>query len=784
MTGPLAGIRVIDLTDEQAIYGAKLLADLGAEVIRPEPPGGDPLRARGPFANDISLWHAFFASNRRFVTFDESDRTAFNTLLDKADMVLTATGGFCVDDALTAHLEQHPHIVHIDTTSFGRTGPWKDYLAPDLIAGALGGIVATTGDADTPPLKTFGELNFMVSGAYVAIAALAALYSRHQDGKGQRVDVSVHECVASCLEQVFMFYWYTEKLGQEHKILPRRGSAHWSNAYQVFPTKDGAIMVTPAPSFDNQLAWLIEEGVHDDLIDEKYAAPEMMRERIHRTMDIMRQWVAGKETEALFFEAQARHAPYGWVLPPSKLATNPQLIARGWFQDYDLDGQVVKGPGTPYHFSDTPWSLAPHSKAPTPVNDILSSLNWDTNNSDPSPASGESRKPLQGLRVLDFTHVLAGPFCTRVLADMGADVVKVNSAARALGTNDHAHPYFLMWNRNKRSLELDMSNPDDQVTCRLLCDRADIVVENFSVGVLDRWGVGYAEVSKTNPGVSYVQMSGMGEGGPWSEFVTYAPTIHALSGLTYLTSVPGREDIGIGVSYNDHQAGLHAAVAILACLAHRAKTGKGQRVDMSQFEVGVNFAGPTLLDLFANGVAAEPTGNDLPYDDAVPHGCYRCAPQSVDNTIEERWIAIACMTDAQWRALITLMGNPEWAQDQALNNVAGRKSHQTQIEARLSDWLAGQDVYEVMQRCQAAGVPAGVVQDAEDLALRDPHLQASGFLHKIEDVIPSLGQTYADKLPLKFQGTPCDDYRRVRELGEDNDAILADWQVPYYKMTS
>ena len=773
MAGPLAGLKVLDLTDEQAIYGAKLLADLGAVMVRPEPPGGDPLRSRGPFYEGISLWHVFFASNRRFVTLDSADETGFEKLWQGADIVLTSTGGFGVSDKLLASLAERPGIVHVDATSFGRTGPWKDFLAPDLVAGALGGLVATTGDVDTPPLKTFGELNFIVSGTYVAVAALAALFSRRQDGRGQRVDVSVHECIASCLEHVFMFYWYADRMGREERVITRRGSRHWSDAYQVFPTQDGAMMVTPAPDFDNQLAWLIEEDVHEDLLDEKYAEPENLRERILRTMDIMRRWVAGKESEDLFFEAQSRHAPYGWVLPPTKLVENPQLLARNWFQTYDIDGHKVSGPGMPYHFSATPWQLAPYASKGQGLDELLEALDWQ--NVTEKPGDAEPRKPLQGLRVLDFTHVLAGPFCTRTLADMGADVVKVHSDVRALGTNHPTHPYFLMWNRNKRALELDTSTEEGRDLCRQLCDRADIVIDNFSVGVLDRWGVGYAEVSRSNPGVSYIQMSGMGEGGPWSGFVTYAPTIHALCGLTYLTGVPGREDIGIGVSYNDHIAGLHAAVAILSCLEHRANSGHGQRVDMSQFEVGVNLAGPTLLDLFANGVAAEPVGNDLPYDSAVPHGCYRCAPVDAASTLEERWLAIACMTDEQWVALRTLMGNPDWASDPALDKVSGRQARKADIEAGLSGWLADQDAYEAMARCQAAGVPAGVVQDAEDMVTRDPQFAASGYLHKIDDVAPNLGQTWADKLPLKFQGTPCDEYRRVRELGEDTEAVLADW---------
>ena len=189
-----------------------------------------------------------------------------------------------------------------------------------------------------------------------------------------------------------------------------------------------------------------------------------------------------------------------------------------------------------------------------------------------SPTS-PANSALSGFRILDFTHVLAGPFATRILGDLGADVVKVTSAARP--GNTPSHPYYAMWNRNKRNLALDLSRDDGRALCRRLAEKADIVIDNFSVGVLDRWGLGYGSVSEANPGVIYVQMSGMGDGGPWSEFVTYAPTVHALSGLTYLTGVPGHTDIGLGFSYNDHLSGLHGAVAVLAAVEARRATGEG-----------------------------------------------------------------------------------------------------------------------------------------------------------------------------------------------------------------
>ncbi len=394
---PLTGVRVVDLTDERGIFGAKLLADLGADVVRPEPPAGDPLRQRGPLLktagssaqshedDQISLWHAFYASNRRFFAVDpetSDGMTQLRQLLQHADIVLVCQGAFAVDHAnLDDVQEQRPELVIIDVSSFGADGPWADYRAPDLVAGALGGFAATTGDVDTPPLKGFGDLNFMVSGAYVAIAALAALHKVRTHGQGQRATVSVHECIASCLEQVFMFYWYADTLQRpEGKVLPRRGALHWSDAYAVVPAKNGSVMVTPAPDFDTQLMWLIEEGAQEDLIDPKYQEPENLRLRVERSMQVLRAWSANKDAEDLFLQAQARHCPYGWVLPLEAVAENPQLAARNWYRSIKLGEQEITAPGPVFHFStadsDIELPQRPHASAATHAAEILAELGW------------------------------------------------------------------------------------------------------------------------------------------------------------------------------------------------------------------------------------------------------------------------------------------------------------------------------------------------------------------------------------------------------------------------
>ena len=384
--GALDGVRVLDLVDERGIYGAKLLADLGADVIRVEPPGGDPLRHRGPYKDDVlgptnSLYHAFFASNRRFATVDANQRDGqrqLTRLCRWADIVLDSGALEAAGVDLDTERERHPELVVVRVSSFGTDGPWRDYLAPDLVASALGGICATTGDVDTPPLKGFGELAFFTSGAYTAIAALAALNHVRATGEGQIVDVPVHETLASCLEHVFMWHWYQEQLAfAQGPVLPRQGGVHWSGAYAVMQAKGGSIMITPTPDMEAQVLWLAQENAHGDLLDEKYADPENLLLFIERVMELLTKWVATKDVEPFFLEAQERHVPYGWVMPLDKVGSNPQLEARDWWRPYLLGDRRAKGPGPPYAFSETPWHMLPYAGPGADTDAVLAEIGWE-----------------------------------------------------------------------------------------------------------------------------------------------------------------------------------------------------------------------------------------------------------------------------------------------------------------------------------------------------------------------------------------------------------------------
>ena len=386
--GALAAVRVLDLADERAIYGPKLLADLGADVIRVELPEGDPLRAREPSVEDErgerhSLYYAYYGANRRSVTLDlESDagRERLRRLALASDVVIETEALERAGIEVDALLEEHPALIVVSVTSFGRSGPWARFQSTDLVSGALGGFVATTGDVDTKPLNGYGELHHGTTGAYAAIGALSALRHARETGEGQLVELAVHEAVPSCLEHVLMWAWHHETLPfAENDVLPRRASLHWSDAYEVMAARGGHVMVTVTPDPMKQLAWLLEVGAEADLLDPRYADPEQPRLLMMRMMEVLRDWVAGWDVEEFFFEAQRRHFPYGWVLSPDRVAASPQLEERGWWAEYRLgDDRAVRGPGSPYRLQDAPVPPVRRvSAVGSETAEVLAEIGWD-----------------------------------------------------------------------------------------------------------------------------------------------------------------------------------------------------------------------------------------------------------------------------------------------------------------------------------------------------------------------------------------------------------------------
>jgi len=368
---------------------------------------------------------------------------------------------------------------------------------------------------------------------------------------------------------------------------------------------------------------------------------------------------------------------------------------------------------------------------------------------------------LRGLRVLDFTWVLAGPYATRILADFGAEVIKVQSRKTASGTELNTTGYFNTWNRGKLSITLDLSHPRGRELVLRLVGMSDVVVENFTPRVMPNWDLGYENLKKVKPGLVMVSMSGMGQTGPWRDFVSLGPTVQALSGITYLTSFSADSPTGLGYSHADHVAGLYASIAILAALEYRDRTGEGQYIDVSEYEAMCTMLGPAIMDYAVNHNPIMPQGNHPDYALAAPYGCYKCLGN-------DKWCVIAVSTDEEWQALCRVLGNPPWTKETRFSTMEQRKEQVKALDDLLGQWTAWHSPEEVMSLLQGVGVAASVVKDARELA-EDPQFAARGFFTKASH--PILGETTSDSTPIRLERTPAQFGRAAPLLGQDNHYV-------------
>ena len=382
--------------------------------------------------------------------------------------------------------------------------------------------------------------------------------------------------------------------------------------------------------------------------------------------------------------------------------------------------------------------------------------------------------PLEGIRVADFTWVWAGPTCTLQLAHMGAEVIRMESMRRPcllrmlppwldgqIGLNRSG--YFNQYNQGKRSITLDISTPEGNEIAKKLVAISDVAAENFAGGVAKRLGLSYEELKKAKSDLVMISMSGYGQTGPESGFVSYGPAQVPLSGMSQLTGYAEMDQpLHVGMSYGDPNAGLHAAFALIAALFHREKTGEGQYIDMSQWESTMAVMGDGFLAQGLNGSPPPRTGNRI--DEMAPHGMFRCEG-------DDRWVSIACGSDEEWATLCEAMGQPELATDSRFATLAGRKANEDELELLILEWTIMQDPFDVTKTLQAAGLAAFPPLMNRELA-EDPHLNARNFF--VEKEHPEVGCRKHAGIPWKLSDTPAEVKRAAPVMGQDNDYVFGE----------
>ena len=757
--GPLQGVRVVDLTDSSARLAGKLLAEMGAEVVRLRP--GEAGLPMSKVAGGLLDW--WYEGGTRRLPLDverAADREGVRALLSRAEVFIdSAPAGRLARLGLgySQLAEANPALVQVSVTPFGAEGPRAQWQGSDLVMAAAGGILSVNGYPDEP-VSMWGRQMDNIGGFYAAICALAGLVGARSTGRGTHFDLSHQQAVVSCCEHVLMFWWWPDYFAPiGAPIAARQGSLNWIRAYEVVPCARGHCMVSPSASgVPALIAWMADRGHAPVLPDDprEMASPAA----VASFMAALRDFALEFDATEVFLGGQARHVPFGEVLPVPLAAECPQHLARGFFRPVAGAEDRVEVPGPLARFSATPCPppAPPGSEAMTAADEVLE--RWSTPASGGSPGrSSTGSLPLAGVRIVDFTHVLAGPFATRVLADLGADVIKVQTERRARGPYANDFPYNVMWNRSKRSITLNMTDERALTVLQRLVEQADVVIENFSAGVLDQWGAGWAQLSSWNDQVVYVSMQGAGVDGPWRDYVTFAPTVHALSGLTALTGPDGRSDCGPGVSINDFASGLAAAVVVLAALEARRRTGRGQHIDVSQLEIASYLIGPALLDWRANRREAAAAGTRDAFTDPVPNDVVRAG--------DGGWLAMTARDDDDWRRLAPIVDAPA-----GLETVESRRRRRDEVRDLLATWASGRPAPAAAEILQAAGVPASAVQNAVHLTEQDPQLRHRDWLVHMDSGI--CGTQHTDRFPAILRDADGSElaptYRPSPYLGEHN----------------
>ena len=774
----LGDILVLDLGDEQGSLCSRLLADLGAKVIKVEEPGGSSERRIGPYflpesgSGRLSLSFACHNAGKMGIVLDlqsRDGRNIFRKLVTKAD-VLVETFSRRRAEALglsPGRLQRiNRRLIHLSITAFGRSGPRRNHAGSDRTGSASGGQMFLSGAPAGPPLKPFGPQSFYAASLFAAVAVLLNLIKRKAAGKGDTVDISIQEAVASTLDHVMVDYF------QNKKIASRQGAGYGANAFSIFPCKDGYIQIAIPGNWETLVEMMASDKRDGELLRPEWQDAAYRENNFKYILETVAAWTRRYPKRRLFELGQAMRFPWAPVESPAEVLKSPQHRARGFFVRMPLPegGPRVPLPGFPCRFGTIPRS----APKPAPLLDehtlqVMKDLENDNRNRLPVrkcpkvPADFVSDMSiLKGMRVVDLTRMLSGPYATRILADFGAEVIKVQSAETAFGAEKNDTPYFETWNRNKRGICLNLNQAGAREKLLKLVAVSDVVVENYSPRVMFNWGLTYERLREAKPDIVVASLSAMGSEGPWKEYVGFAPTFHALSGIISAMSPSPGAPVNLGHAYGDVVAGLYTAIAILAAMEHKEKTGEGMHIDISQYEAMCTLLGPAYM---GSAMKRSPRARNVHgglYSDAAPDGCYRCLG-------DDRWVAISIGSDEQWRSFCRITRN-SGLRSQRFSTSAGRRKNRAMLDRLISRWASGRKAEAVARLLQKTGIAAAVVQNAEDLA-KDPQLMARRFFTRRKN---SAGEAiHMDRSALWSWKQSTKAWKAAPRLGQDNHEVFA-----------
>jgi crotonobetainyl-CoA:carnitine CoA-transferase CaiB-like acyl-CoA transferase len=764
----LSGLRVLDCSTEIAgAYCTKMLADAGADVIKIEPAGGDPLRSWG--------------SGALFEFLNTSKRSAVGSLADPAVLARCEDADIVVESgppgaagALDLH-ERNPALVLVSITPYGQDGPWADWGATEFALQAWCGSIATRGVPERPPVAAGGRIGEWMAGTYAAVGAVAAQLTAARTGAGEHVDVAWLDCMSLTMNTYTSVF--AEFLGWPAMRRPNRTIEIPS----IEATADGYAAFT-TNSAQQWADFLLLIGRPDKSDDTDLASALGRFKRRAEAHEMIDAYMSTKTTTEALEEATTLRIPSGPVGNGATVTEFDHFVERGTFVE-NPSGRFVQ-PRVPYKISE----LEPHPLTQAPALDTKAAVpEWAEDRAEPIVVTGagspdDAALPLAGIRVLDTTAWWAGPAATHMLACLGADVIKVESVSRPdlmRYTSTRRPPEDGWWewgplfhgaNINKRGITLDLTSPRGRELFERLLPTADVLLENFSPRVMDQFGLSWRAVHAANPSIVMVRLPAYGLDGPWRDRTGFAQTMEGITGMAWITGWDDGPPV-LPRGACDPLAAMHAVFATLLALRDRAVSGDGHLVEVTMIEAALNAAAEQVVEYSASGELLGRHGNRGPV--AAPQNLYACAG-------DEEWLALAVATDAQCATLQEILGDPEWAADPSLATPAGRREAQDDVDAHLGEWCADQKASELAELFASRGVPAGYVTDARDIAW-NPQLQHRGYFEVEEHAvtgahpIPMVPFRYLHRDAAARDGARASWMRRPSPLlGEHNDEVLGD----------
>lgn len=776
----LSGLNVLDLIHYIAgPYCTRLLAGLGANIIKVERPGeGDPARQLPPFAQDIPgrersgtfLW---LNMGKQSVTLDLKSAAGIETFcqfVEAADVLVENFAPRVMPNLGLAydHLRAiNPRLVMTSISNFGQSGPYRDYRAQDIVLFGMGGSMASRQSPYQEPLTMAGTPAQTMAGTAAFTATLGALHGARQTGRGQHVDVSIFEAMASAQTEELVAYAY---LGRDQPS-PALGL--------IYACRDGhAMVVDQQPQQWRKITELIDRP---DLASEPRLETMPLR-RAHRELldSHLGPWMKAQHKDDVYHAGQAAGIPSAFIATVADLVASPQIRSRGFIIEADhAEVGRLSYPGLPFHINGAAAQLqaAPrlgeHQNRPWPLIQAQPGQPMPT---PPSP-SGETSLPLHGIRVLDMGMFWAGPYAGRLLADMGAEVIKVEGPGRPDPVRMVPRDLFpdgergeQPWNRsgmlnernrNKLGISLDLLHPQGKALFKDLVAVSDVVLENFSARVMPKLDLDYEVLKTMNPKLVMISIASQGLSGPERNYVSVDPILQALSGVASLTGRPG-ETPSLVSMYADPLAAVHAVGCVVAGLLSRRQTGEGVYIDFSQREALTAAIGSAIMDYTMNGRVATAQGNA---DAAMMfQGSYPCCG-------EYGWVTLAIRTEDEWQRLCGALGHPAWTSEPRFADPVQRQAHLSEIHVHISTWTRTQTKFDAAQQLQAAGLAAGPVLRAKEL-YSDAHLQARGFFEV--SAHPQAGTHAYCGRPMTFSETSMSTQRPAPCFGEHNAYIFGE----------